>query len=78
LGGGARFLAVLPNDPKSPRRTTWHDADAAVPLIAAVLAAYASALHGGFIWDDDSHVTANPVQVESVAWISELKNTQPA
>jgi tetratricopeptide (TPR) repeat protein len=29
-------------------------------LIAVTLLAYLPALHGGFIWDDDSYVTANP------------------
>ncbi|MBN1827188.1 MAG: tetratricopeptide repeat protein [Candidatus Eisenbacteria bacterium] len=33
---------------------------AALALIAAALIAYAPALRGGFIWDDDSYVTANP------------------
>ena len=29
-------------------------------LVALTLAAYAPALQAGFIWDDDSYVTANP------------------
>src|ERR1043166_3009425 len=34
-------------------------AAAAVLLVALTLAAYLPALHAGFIWDDDSYVTAN-------------------
>jgi|SRR5881227_855667 len=33
---------------------------AAMLLVALTLAAYAPALQAGFIWDDDSYVTANP------------------
>ena len=29
-------------------------------LLALVVVAYLPALRGGFIWDDDAHVTANP------------------
>jgi protein O-mannosyl-transferase len=29
-------------------------------LLAATLLAYWPALHGGFVWDDDTHITANP------------------
>ena len=32
----------------------------ALLLIALTLLAYAPAMHGGFIWDDDDYVTANP------------------
>src|SRR5207249_8884861 len=36
-----------------------HFVIAAVALIALVLLAYAPALRGGFIWDDDHYVTEN-------------------
>lgn len=43
--------------PSSERRATpyW-----AVLLVAATLLAYGPALRGGFLWDDDLYVTANP------------------
>ena len=71
-------------------------------LAAVTLLVYQPVWHGGFLWDDDGHVTKallrplsglwriwfvpgamlagaifalHPVQVESVAWITELKNT---
>ena len=36
-----------------------HFAIAAITLIALTLLAYAPALRGGFIWDDDHYVTEN-------------------
>src|SRR5207302_926470 len=57
-----------------------------VLLLAAVtIMAYRPAWNGGFLWDDDAYITNNellaaaifalhPVQVESVAWITERKN----
>ncbi|MBI5688780.1 MAG: tetratricopeptide repeat protein [Verrucomicrobia bacterium] len=35
----------------------------AILLVAAVVAAYAGSLGGGFLWDDDLHITANPTIV---------------
>lgn len=32
----------------------------ALTLVAAVVLAYAGSLRGGFLWDDDLHITANP------------------
>lgn len=40
-----------------------HDLIAAGVLVALLLGAYAMAFGAGFVWDDDSHVTANPVIV---------------
>ena len=43
-----------------PARPAWADpgsAGFALALVAAVLAAYLPALRGGFLWDDDAHVT---------------------
>ncbi len=36
------------------------DAFLALLLVAATMAAYWPALHGGFVWDDDVHLTRNP------------------
>jgi len=49
--------------PAAPRlaRPAWADPGAigsACALLAAVLLAYLPALRGGFLWDDDAHVTA--------------------
>jgi hypothetical protein len=32
-------------------------------LVAAVVVTYLPVRHAGFIWDDDAHVTTNPVIV---------------
>jgi protein O-mannosyl-transferase len=43
-----------------PARPAWADPGSvgfAAALLAAVLAAYLPALRGGFLWDDDAHVT---------------------
>ena len=43
-----------------PVKPAWADSEAlgfAGALLAAVLLAYAPALRGGFLWDDDAHVT---------------------
>ena len=37
----------------------WKDGRLALLLLAATLIAYWPALHGGFVWDDDAHITAN-------------------
>lgn len=39
---------------------SWWDRLPAWVLVAATIAAYWPALHAGFIWDDDVHLTANP------------------
>ncbi len=41
------------------RETLWAD----LALIGLILLTYYPALSGGFIWDDDSHLTANPCVV---------------
>jgi hypothetical protein len=50
-------------------------------VFAAVLAAYLPVWHAGFIWDDDSHVTANPSIVGSLGlariWTSPAANYFP-
>ena len=50
-------------------------------MFAAVLAAYVPVRHAGFIWDDDSHVTANPSIVGSLGlariWTSPAANYFP-
>jgi len=37
----------------------------AVLLVGLVVAAYVPALQGGFIWDDDKYVTANPLLTDT-------------
>jgi len=37
-------------------------------LLAAVFLAYLPALHGGFIWDDDAHLTKNPCIVGPIGF----------
>jgi protein O-mannosyl-transferase len=37
-------------------------------MVLLVVLAYLPALHGGFIWDDDSHLTANPCIVGSLGF----------
>jgi len=32
----------------------------AVLLVVAIAVAYYPAVHAGFVWDDDAHLTANP------------------
>lgn len=44
------------------RRSTPPDAYAALLLIAAVFVAYAPALSGGLVWDDDAHITRAVLQ----------------
>jgi protein O-mannosyl-transferase len=54
---------VLSSDPIPVRRPAWRDAAAAIALLAAILLVYVGVFRAGFIWDDDTHVTANPVIV---------------
>ena len=52
-----------------------------VLIFCATVVAYLPALTGGFIWDDDAHVTANPSIVGSLGlariWISPAANYFP-
>mgnify|MGYP003347401355 FL=1 len=48
--------ALLPSGSQSRFRVAL----AAAALAAAVVLAYAGSLRGGFLWDDDLHITANP------------------
>jgi len=75
--------AATPPAPPPPA-TPRHSARAWLPLaimIVAVLAAYLPMRHAGFIWDDDSHVTANPSIVGSLGlariWTSPAANYFP-
>jgi tetratricopeptide (TPR) repeat protein len=43
-----------------PLEQNWTSIGAGVFLIVLIVAAYWPALRGGFIWDDDVHLTANP------------------
>ncbi len=45
-----------------PAARGWSDAWIAAALFLAVLAAYWPALSGGFLWDDDGHVTRRDLQ----------------
>ena len=46
------------------RRAHWM---AVTALMALTFATYTPALRNGFIWDDDDHLTANPVMIYSGA-----------
>jgi tetratricopeptide (TPR) repeat protein len=50
-------------------------------LIAAIVAAYAFSLRGGFLWDDDLHITANPTIIGPLGlkeiWTSARANYFP-
>lgn len=50
---------VTPNTSRAVIR--FRDVGWALGLIGLLLVAYWTALRGGFLWDDDLHVTANPV-----------------
>jgi len=39
-------------------------------LVAAVVLAYLPALRAGWIWDDDSYVTANPILTDPEGWMT--------
>jgi protein O-mannosyl-transferase len=41
-------------------KQNWKEIGAALLLVVLTVAAYWPALRGGFIWDDDVHLTANP------------------
>ena len=51
-------VAPFPHPP--PGRVALARLALAVALVAAVLVAYAPSLNGGWLWDDDAHVTDNP------------------
>jgi protein O-mannosyl-transferase len=50
-------------------------------LVLALVAAYAPALRGGFLWDDDAHISANPTVVGPLGlkeiWTSARANYFP-
>jgi hypothetical protein len=56
-------------EPASP--TTARNALLAALLALATLVAYAPALGGGFVWDDDAHVTQNP-RLDSVEGLVQI------
>jgi len=69
--------------PRAPTTVPWH-ARAWIPaalLVAAVVIAYLPVRHAGFVWDDDSHLTANPCIVGSAGfwgiWASAAANYFP-
>jgi len=45
--------------PSVAQRPWWKDGGIALLLIAATVAVYWPAMHGGFLWDDDDHISAN-------------------
>ncbi|MFM9030510.1 MAG: hypothetical protein ACKOTF_07500, partial [Opitutaceae bacterium] len=49
----------MPLEPTVPP-SRFRSAAPALTLVAAVTLAYAGSLRGGFLWDDDLHITANP------------------
>ena len=60
--------AMSKNKGTPPFRASSHrlkDAFLALLLVTATVAAYWPALHGGFVWDDDVHLTKNPCIVGS-------------
>ncbi len=54
--------ATRPVSPSGHRWSEWWRSDAAqvIGLLLLVAIAYGSVYSAGFVWDDDSHVTANP------------------
>jgi len=59
--GGAVPSNVPPAQPfQTTRKTPWITIGIAT-IVLATLLAYIPAIGGGFIWDDDSYVTANPL-----------------
>ena len=50
-----------------PRKVVW----AGLALVGLTLIAYAPALRGGFIWDDDDYVTAN-ANLRSVSGLANI------
>jgi tetratricopeptide (TPR) repeat protein len=66
--GLAAKLRIIMSTPKktgnrrasSPAEPGLKDGAWALLLMLAVVLVYWPALHGGFVWDDDSHISANP------------------
>jgi len=62
---------VEPPPVPHPERPAWADSAAigfAGILLAALLTAYLPALRGGFLWDDDAHVTRLPLRSLHGLW----------
>jgi protein O-mannosyl-transferase len=61
--------AASATDPRRAQRTpSEHGLGWLVALVAAVLAAYSPALEGGFVWDDDAHVTGPELRSLAGLW----------
>ncbi len=54
---------LIPPPTSAPREERARLLGAAAALVLLIVAVYLPALGGDFLWDDDSHVSANPVIV---------------
>ncbi|MFM9081863.1 MAG: hypothetical protein ACKOTE_17355, partial [Opitutaceae bacterium] len=70
----------MPLEPTVPP-SRFRSAAPALTLVAAVTLAYAGSLRGGFLWDDDLHITANPTIIGPLGlkdiWTSARANYFP-
>src|ERR1035438_9270359 len=70
LAGGAVASAHPPGSGIAGLLARWSNRGwvLGLLLVLAIIFAYAPAWHGGFLWDDDAHVTKNRMLVEADGW----------